>query len=48
MMVNRDVEQLPVVRDSELIGFLTREATLRALHTGGAPENDRDGEDDDT
>ena len=48
MMVNRDVEQLPVVRDSELIGFLTREAILRALHTGGAPANDKDGEDDDT
>lgn len=48
MMVHRDVEQLPVVRDSELIGFLTREAILRTLHTGGLPDNDQDGEVDDT
>lgn len=32
MMVNRDVEELPVVRDGELVGFLTRQAVLRALH----------------
>ncbi|RMH15753.1 MAG: CBS domain-containing protein [Gemmatimonadetes bacterium] len=31
MMVNRDVEQLPVVRDGELVGFVTREAVLRHL-----------------
>jgi len=31
LMVNRDVEQLPVVREGELIGFLTRDAVLRAL-----------------
>jgi CBS domain-containing protein len=31
LMVNRDVEQLPVVRDGELIGLLTRDAVLRAL-----------------
>jgi CBS domain-containing protein len=31
LMVNRDVEQLPVVREGELIGFLTRYATLRRL-----------------
>lgn len=31
MMVNRDVEQLPVVRDSELVGFITRDAVLRVL-----------------
>lgn len=31
LMVNRDVEQLPVVREGELIGFLTREAILRIL-----------------
>lgn len=31
LMVNRDVEQLPVVREGELIGFLTREVILRML-----------------
>lgn len=31
LMVNREVEQLPVVRDGELIGFLTREAILERL-----------------
>ena len=50
MMVNRDVEQLPVVRDSELIGFITRDAILRALHTGsaGVPDQDPDQEEIDT
>jgi CBS domain-containing protein len=32
MMVNRDVEQLPVVRDGELVGFVTRDSILRALY----------------
>ena len=32
MMVNRDVEEIPVVREGELVGLLTREAVLRALH----------------
>lgn len=32
LMVNRDVEQLPVVREGELIGFLTRYAILRRLY----------------
>lgn len=31
LMVNRDVEQLPVVREGELVGFLTRDAVLRLL-----------------
>lgn len=31
LMVNREVEQLPVVRDGELIGFLTRQAILESL-----------------
>jgi len=36
MLVNRDVEQLPVVRDGELIGFVTRDTVLKALF--GVPE----------
>lgn len=32
MMVNRDVEQLPVVREGELVGFVSRDSILRALH----------------
>lgn len=34
VMVNRDVAQLPVVREGEMVGFLTRESVLRTLHTG--------------
>lgn len=34
LMINRDVEQLPVVREGELIGFLTRDAILRRLFGG--------------
>jgi len=34
MMVNKKVEQLPVVRDGELIGMVTRSKVLRALHLG--------------
>lgn len=32
MMVNRNVEELPVVREGELVGLLTRGAVLRALY----------------
>ena len=32
MLVHRDVEQLPVVREGRLVGLLTRDAILRALH----------------
>ena len=31
IMVNRDVEQLPVIRDGEMVGFLTRGEVLRWL-----------------
>jgi len=34
MMVHKRVEQLPVVRDGELIGMITRSKVLRALHLG--------------
>ena len=34
MMVNRKVDQLPVVRDGELVGLITRDAILGALHSG--------------
>jgi CBS domain-containing protein len=32
LMVSRDVEQLPVVREGELIGFVTRHSILQALY----------------
>ena len=40
-MVKRNVEQLPVVREGQLIGLVTRDAILRALHLGitGRPES---------
>jgi tRNA nucleotidyltransferase (CCA-adding enzyme) len=38
MMVNKRVEQLPVVREGELIGIVTRSKVLRALH--GAERNE--------
>ena len=34
IMVNRDVEQLPVIREGEMIGFLTRGEVLRWLFPG--------------
>lgn len=44
MMVNRRVDQLPVVRDGELIGLVTRSAVLRALH--GEPHDENETSDD--
>jgi predicted transcriptional regulator len=35
MMVNKKIEQLPVVREGELIGIVTRSKVLRALHGSG-------------
>ena len=40
MMVSRGVEQLPVVREGELIGLITRDAILRALHAGSHEAHD--------
>ena len=42
MMVNRDVEQLPVVRDGELIGLITRDAVLGALHGSRDDQDERE------
>ncbi len=38
-LVNRDVEQMPVVREGELIGFVTRDTVLRTLF---GPSTDHD------
>lgn len=38
MMVNRNVEQLPVVREGELVGFITRDSILKVLY--GATESE--------
>jgi len=40
LMVNRDVEQLPVVREGELVGFITRDAVLRSLLSRGSAQGD--------
>jgi CBS domain-containing protein len=45
MMVNRDVEQLPVVREGELVGFVTRDSILGALF--GAPSENEDEQQED-
>ena len=45
MLVNRDVEQLPVVREGEFIGFITRDSVLRTL---GRIEVSEDDEEDQT
>ena len=34
IMVNRDIEQLPVIREGEVVGFLTRREVLRWLYPG--------------
>ena len=36
IMVNRNVEQLPVIRDGEMVGFLTRGEVLRWLFSGAS------------
>ena len=41
MMVHKRVEQLPVVREGELIGIVTRSKVLRALHLGSVAEPDK-------
>ncbi|HET9947964.1 MAG TPA: CBS domain-containing protein [Longimicrobiales bacterium] len=38
MMVNKRVEQLPVVREGLLVGIVTRSKVLRALHLGSTAE----------
>lgn len=43
MMVNKGVEQLPVTREGELVGIVTRSKVLRALHGRRANENEAQG-----
>ena len=40
MMANKKIEQLPVVRDGELIGLITRDAILHAIHGETADHKD--------
>jgi CBS domain-containing protein len=47
MMANRDVEQLPVVRDGALVGFLTRDSVLLALRGRQDTEPHTDSEEED-
>jgi len=44
MMVNRKVEQLPVVRDGELVGLITRDAILHALRPGSRDDDEKEGD----
>lgn len=41
MMANKKIEQLPVVRDGELIGLITRDAILHAIHGETADHKDK-------
>lgn len=41
MMANRKVDQLPVVRDGELVGLITRQGVLQALHRDLREENEQ-------
>jgi CBS domain-containing protein len=45
MMASRKVQQLPVVREGELIGLVTREGILRALHKEPAEQDNKRDED---
>ncbi len=42
IMVNRDVEQLPVIREGEMVGFLTRGEVLRWLFPGTPSEREEE------
>ena len=46
MMVNKRVEQLPVTREGELIGIVTRSKVLRALHGERRDDGRDDGRED--
>ena len=48
MMANRDVEQLPVVREGALVGFLTRDSVLIALQGGGDADTHSDSSEEDS
>lgn len=50
MLVNRDVEQLPVVREGRFVGFVTRDSVLAAMTGGGSHEDasNRPGSEGDT
>lgn len=45
MMVNKKVDQLPVVRDGELVGLITRDAILAALHAGSHDADNKTNDD---
>jgi len=42
-MVDRNVEQLPVVRDGELIGLITRDSILKAMHAASSNNDETTG-----